>query len=347
MSKKGSQAGSKFKSLIQGTETSNKLEQAISQLEGGYAAMATSSGLAAITTSLFAFLSNGDHILVVDTVFGPVRRFCDDVLARYGVETTYYSPTLGEEIQQLIKPNTQVIYMESPGSITFDVQDIPTITTVAQKAGITTILDNTWSSPIFFKAMDFGVNVSIHAATKHISGHSDIVMGIIITDEESWPTLRKQYIDIGQTPPSEEVSLALRGLRTLPLRLKEQSNKALIIARWLHGHPQVEHVYHPALPSCTGHHIWLKYYEGSANLLSFQLTDKSDIALEAFINSLDLFSIGASWGGFESLVLPFKLSNEEGMPKNIIRLSIGLENINDLIHDIECSFESTKATTTY
>lgn len=331
-----------------GTPTSNALEQAIAKLEGGYGAMTVSSGLAAISTAMMALLSVGDHMLIVDSVFGPTRRFCDHTLTRLGIEVSYYSPSLGAEIELLIKKNTKVIFMESPGSLTFEVQDVPGIVNVAKRHNIVTILDNTWATPLFFKAMDHGVNVAIHAATKHIGGHSDIILGLIVTDKSNWESVRNHYINIGQSPASEEVSLALRGLRTLPMRLQVQGQSALQIAYWLADQPYVKNVLHPALPSCPGHRFWKRDFKGSANVFGIELIYPQTLNICAFVDGLNLFGIGASWGGYESLILPSEQhtsrSSDNWQDRGILlRLSIGLESPEDLIADLKQGFNRLTA----
>lgn len=260
--------------------------------------MSVSSGLAAVTTTLSAYLKTGDHLLMVDSVFSPTRRYCENVLKKNGVEVTYYSPLLGKEIVELIKDNTKVIFLESPGSLTFEVQDIPAIVAVAKKNLLITVMDNTWSSPLYFQPLNIGINVSIYAATKHMGGHSDIVLGAIVTDKENWQIVRNHYIDIGQSPPTEEVYFALRGLKTLPLRLDHQGKSALKIALWLKQQKYVVKVLHPALEDCIGHKFWKRDFNGSSNLFAFEL-DKNinQQNMFAFVNLLHVFSIGASWGG--------------------------------------------------
>lgn len=326
-----------------GTQTSNEFEQTIASLEGGYGAMTVSSGLAAISTALSSFLSAGDHLLMVDSVFGPARRFCDNELSRCGIEVSYYSPEMGTDIETLIQANTKVIFMESPGSFTFEVQDIPAIVNVAKQHNIVTILDNTWSTPLLFKAMDHGVNVSLHAATKYISGHSDLVLGVIVTDQAHWLPVRKYYINVGQAPASDEVSLALRGLRTLPLRLKTQGETAYTVAKWLEKHPCVERVLHPALPSCVGHKFWKRDFNGSAGLFAIELVYPRDVDISVMVDELKLFGIGASWGGLESLILPHDSSTSRTTGNwqhrgILLRLSIGLESAEELIIDLHQGF---------
>lgn len=329
-----------------GTENVKNFEISMAQLEGGYAAMCTSSGLSSLTTAISAFLAAGEHILVVDSVFGPTRKYCDYVLSKLDIKVEYYSSSVGQEIEKLVKPNTKVIFLESPGSLTYEVQDIPSIIDVAKKWGITTIMDNTWATPLYFPAISKGVNISIHSATKHIGGHADIVLGVIITDKEHWLTVREHFILTGQSASPDDVWLALRGLRTLPIRLQQQGCNAYKIANWLKVQPQIKTVLHPALQDCPGHKFWERDFNGSTNTFAFEFSfSSSEKETSSFVNALRLFGIGGSWGGFESLLIPVRndvlrvvdsWSCERGP---LFRISVGLEDVDELIADLKNAFQ--------
>ncbi len=331
-----------------GTNTSRQLESVITELEGGYAARTTTSGLSAITTALMALVKSGDHILMVDTVFDPTRHFCDTTLKRFNVEVTYYGAHETDELKLRIQPNTKLIFLESPGSLTFEVQDIPAIIKIARKHNLITMMDNTWATPLLFPAIKRGINLSIHAITKYIGGHSDVILGMIVTDEQHWPQLLNGYSQVGQSCGSEEVSLALRGVRTLPLRLQKHGESALTLARWLQNQAEVKTVFHPALDHCSGHAFWKRDFNGAAGLFSVLLAPCSHAQLSGFIESLNCFGLGVSWGGYESLVLPVDPSTcrtaapwaEEG---TLVRISVGLEAIDDLIDDLAAGFERMKS----
>ncbi len=330
-----------------GTATTRQLELAMVELEGGYAAMTTSSGLNAITTALLALVSQGDHILVVDTVFGPTRRFCNTLLKRLGVKTTYYAPELGADIETLLQENTRLILLESPGSLTLEVQDVPSIIEVATKHHITTLMDNTWATPLGFTAISRGINISIHALTKYVGGHSDIVLGMIVTDEPHWQPVRRCFLEIGQSADSDAASLALRGLRTLPLRLEQHASTSLQLANWLAKQPEVTRVFHPARPDGVGHLFWERDFLVGAGLFSFLLAPLAKSKLAALVDHLQYFGLGASWGGYESLILPvdpkpFRTAKpwvEEGQ---LMRISAGLESASDLLADLQQGFDTMR-----
>lgn len=322
-----------------GTPTTFAFEEAMAELEGGHRAIATSSGVAAISAVLLAFLNRGDHLLVVDTVYEPVRRFCTRMLTRMGIETTFYDPALGAGIAALIRPQTKLIYLESPGSGTFDVQDVPAIVAVAQAAGIATAIDNTWATPLLFRPLEHGVDVSIHAATKYIVGHSDAMLGVITTNDRVHDAVRRSTQDLGACAGIEECNLGLRGLRTLEVRLRRHEASGLALATWLAEQPQIARVLHPALPSCPGHAEWKRDFDGAAGLFSVELTARDTGALRAFVDALELFKIGFSWGGYESLVLPMH-PQSRSLPRwqalgPVVRLQIGLEDPGDLRADLE------------
>ncbi len=328
-----------------GTPTTQALEEAVTLIEDGYRTVVLPSGLAAITTALMAFLKSGDHLLMVDNVYGPTRRFCDSVLASYGIETTYYDPMVGAAIATQIRPNTRVIFTEAPGSLTFEVQDIPAIAEAAHRKGVTVMMDNTWATPIFFPALKHGVDVSIHAATKYIVGHADAMLGTVtLAREEDWFNLKATASLIGHSAGTEECYLGLRGLRTLSVRLARHQESALAVARWLEKRPEVSRVLHPAFESCPGHENWKRDFSGSSGLFSVILReDYAEARLARMLDNLTHFAMGYSWGGFESLVLPARIRNnrtatEWDAPGTVLRFHIGLEAVDDLTRDLEAGF---------
>ena len=333
-----------------GTPTTFALEEAVAAIEGGYRAMLMSSGLAAITAPLEACLKCGDHLLMVDSAYGPARNFCDRVLTRYGVATTYYDPLIGEGIARLMRPNTKVVYVESPGSLTFEVQDVPAIAAAAHAAGAKVLMDNTWASPWLFPSFARGVDVSIHAATKYIVGHSDVMLGAVITTEEMYLPVRTMTADLGHCAGPDDAYFALRGLRTLSVRLERHQKNALIVARWLQGRAEVARVLYPALPEDPGHALWKRDFLGASGLFGVVLRPAPKRAVHALIDALDLFGIGASWGGFESLILPTSPARIRSATRwdpegPTLRLHIGLEDPRDLIEDLERGFHALRAAT--
>ncbi len=324
-----------------GTPTSFALEEAVATLEGGYRAICAPSGLGAITATLLSLLKNGDHLLMVDTAYGPTREFCDNILSKYNIETSYYNPTIGSDISKLIKDNTRVIYCESPGSQTFEVQDIPAITKIAHKHGIKVVIDNTWATPLYFKSFSHGVDVSIHAATKYITGHSDAMLGVVVTTEELYQKLKEDFVTLGTCGGSEEVYSGGKGIRTLAARLEMHQKNALEIASWLENHNKVEKVLYPALKSHPQHEIFKRDFLGSSGLMGVVLKTTSKEKVTDFINKLKLFTIGFSWGGYESLVVPVWHIHRDTYDlgeNQIIRLHIGLEDTKDMINDLENAF---------
>ncbi|MGC9268715.1 cystathionine beta-lyase [Acidiphilium sp.] len=330
---------------LYGSETHFALETMVAEIEGGSHCQIVSSGLAAITTPLLAFLKSGDHLLVPDSVYGPTRRFCDTVLARYGVSTTYYDPLVSEEtLVGLMRPHTRVVFSESPGSHTFEVQDVPMLARVAHERGAKLFMDNTWGIRTF-QPFRHGVDASIQALTKYVGGHSDIVLGAItVASEEDWVWLRNGALDLGQYASPDDCWLALRGARTLNVRLDQQANHALRIAHWLNDRPEVQRVLHPALPSCPGHEFWRRDFSGACGLFGLVFQPQFDYAaVAAMVDSLQLFGIGASWGGYESLALPtsYTITRSEGTGSfggEMLRLQIGLEHVDDLIADLDAGF---------
>jgi len=327
----------------EGTPTTRAFEQAITDLEGGYRAVTLPCGLGAIATSLMAFLKAGDHLLMPDQLYGPARQFCDDVLAKFGVEVTYYDGTIGAGIAGLMKPNTSVVYLESPGSLTFEVQDVPAIARVARHHGAKVLMDNTWASPIFFHPLAHGVDVVIHAATKYISGHSDLMLGVAVCNAASFVPVKKTASTAGYCGGPDDVYMALRGLRTLGIRMRRHHESAMAIAAWLQQRPEVHRVYCPALPDSPGYAIWKRDFLGASGLFGFTLKPFSDSAFAAFLDHTDLFKLGYSWGGYESLMVPtypatLRSSTRWDAPGPSVRIHVGLENVDDLIRDLEQAF---------
>jgi cystathionine beta-lyase len=330
-----------------GTPTTFALEEAVAQMEGGFRAVAVPSGLAAITAALCAFVKTGDHLLVTDSVYAPTRNFCDRQLTPNGVEVEYYDPLLGADIASLMKPNTKAVFCEAPGSLTFEMQDIPAIAEVAHARGAVVIADTTWGTPYFFRSFEHGVDVSIHAATKYISGHSDVMLGIAVTNERCWLPVRKAATDYGFVASPDDCYLGLRGFRTIGVRMNRQMASALRVAQWLEARPEVKRVIYPALESDPGHAIWKRDFEGAASLFACVLKPAGDRALAAFVDTLELFGIGSSWGGFESLVTVVHADScrtatrwNPGGPA--LRLHIGLEDTDDLLADLERGFEALR-----
>ncbi len=337
--------GQKFTYANIGHPLSNHFEIAMAELEGGYKAVSASTGLAPITASLMAFLKAGDHVLMCDSIYPPTRIVCDNLLKKFGVEIEYYDAAIGAGIKDLIKENTAVIYLESPGSATFEVQDVPAITKEAKAKNVITIMDNTWASGLLFKPLQHGVNISVCAATKYISGHADVNLGYAVADTpENYKALKRTHMNLGHCPGSEDLSLALRGLRTMKLRIEQSAKNALQVAQWLQARDEVRRVYHVALPDHPGHDLWKRDFTGGNGLLSFLLPEAPKEQVSKFIDALELFPIGSSWGGYMSLLQPqtdmqFRKAvkwEEKGM---LIRLHVGLEDPQDLIADLEQAFK--------
>jgi cysteine-S-conjugate beta-lyase len=331
-----------------GTPTVRALEEAIAEIEGGHSTLLAPSGLSAIATSLLAFVRAGDEVLVVDSVYRPARRFCDNVLKRLGVTVTYYDPLIGESIGGLITDKTRVVFTESPGSQTFEVQDIPAIAKAAHAAGAVVILDNTWATPLYFKPFAHGADVSIQAATKYIGGHADIMLGSITTTAKTSAAIAKTHEDLGLCVGPEDVYLGLRGLRTLAGRLDRHQKSALELARWLSQRQEVARVIHPALPGDPSYTLWKRDFSGASGLFSIILNAFSRQSVAAMLDGLSLFGMGYSWGGFESLIIPFDPRdyrtattwNAEGPA---LRLHVGLEDVEDLKADLDAGFARLNA----
>jgi cystathionine beta-lyase len=327
---------------LQGTATQWALAEALTDLEPGAAGTALySSGLAAITTPLLGVLSPGDELLVVDSIYGPTRKFCETFLKRYGITTAYYDPLIGGGIADLVHEKTRAILLESPGSLTMEIQDVPGICAVARERGLVTLLDNTWATPLLFPALAAGVDISILAATKYVGGHADVMLGAATATEEHYKKLQEMSWDLGHSVSPDDAWLGSRGLRTMSVRLKQHEAAALKIAERLKGRPEVGRVLHPALPDCPGHEIWERDFSGSSGLFSFELRNATREQRHAFVDRLELFGIGYSWGGYESLAIPvdpYRTVSSAPAP-NLVRLHIGLEDPDDLIEDLERSLQ--------
>jgi len=326
---------------LQGTATHWALAEALTELEPGAAGTALySSGLAAITGALTAVLSAGDELLVTDSVYGPTRKFCETILKRCGATTRYYDPMIGAGIAELIGENTRAILLESPGSQTMEIQDVPGVCAVARERAVVTLLDNTWATPLLFPAIAAGVDITILAATKYVGGHADVMIGAATATAEHYPRLQTTAWDLGHALSPDDAWLGSRGLRTMGVRLKQHEASALKVARWLKEQPQVGLVLHPALPDCPGHELWKRDFRGSSGLFSFELRGADDAARAEFVESLRLFGIGYSWGGYESLALPVDPVRTVSRPpaNNLVRLHIGLEDPDDLIEDLADAF---------
>ena len=324
---------------LHGLPTVTDLQDAIAELEGGHAALAVPSGLTATTLPLLALANPGDHILVTDSVYGPTRRFCDLHMKRLGVEVSYYDPLLGADIARLFRPNTRIVFAESPGSLTFDVQDIPAIAEVAHARNALVVIDNSWATPLNFRAFDRGADVSVHAATKYIAGHSDTLLGLIVGSAATFPKLHRLWTDMGVTASSDDCFMGLRGLRTLAARLARQQASGIKVAEWLRTRPEVREVIHPALPGSRGHELWKRDFAGATSLFGIVLNPVAKERIDALLDGMRLFGMGWSWGGFESLLIPIYPERtrtasrwEAGGP--MLRLYVGLEDPDDLIADL-------------
>jgi len=327
-----------------GTPTSFAVTKALAALEGGHDSVIASSGLMACVSAIQAFVSAGDHILISDSVYGPTRHFIETVLSRFGVAASFYDPLIGSELGAHFQPNTRLVYVESPGSNTFDVQDVPAIAATAHAKGAVVVMDNTWATPLYFKPFDHGVDVSVQAATKYIVGHSDATMGVITANVEHWDTIREHAFATGLTVGGDDLYLAQRGLRTLPLRMERHWQSGVAIADWLARRPEIAAVLHPALPDAPGHSIWKRDFRGASGLFCVVFKPCHPAAFRAFVDQLQLFGLGFSWGGFESLAMPCDLQatyyakrTPHGGPA--LRLHVGLEAVHDLIADLEAGFE--------
>ena len=327
-----------------GGPTHFAFQAAIAELEGGVGTALYPSGAAAISGALMSFLQAGDHLLMVDNAYEPTRALCDGLLAGFGIETTYYDPLIGAGIAELIRPNTKVLFLESPGSITMEIQDVPTLSAIAHENDMIVMLDNTWASPINSRPFAMGVDISIQAATKYIVGHSDVMMGTATANEKCWEQLREHSYLMGQCTSPDDVYLASRGLRTLGVRMAQHEKNALQVANWLAARPEVDHLRHPAFASCPGHEFFKRDFSAANGLFSFVLKEGNLKSVTALVENMQHFKMGFSWGGYESLILgvfdidKIRTATRWDSSKPLIRLHIGLENVDDLIADLEAGF---------
>lgn len=327
-----------------GTPTSAAFEQAIAALEGAAGSISASSGLSAITIALTAFTKAGDHVLMTDNAYGPTRKFCTEIMTKHSIEVEFYPPMIGGGIEKLFRKNTTALFIEAPGSLTYEVGDIGAMAKAAKAKKITTIMDNSWGSPLLFKPLENGIDVSVMSATKYISGHSDAMLGVVSGTAETYPQLRKTALQLGLCAGSEELYLGLRGLRTLEVRLKEHETRGLDMARWLEKHPAVKRVLHPALPSCDGHENWKKYFKGASGTFGIVLKESDRKKAARMLDGFKLFHMGASWGGYESLCFPAQPHSsrtaaawtEKGFS---LRLHIGFEDMEDLKSELDEGFK--------
>jgi cystathionine beta-lyase len=330
-----------------GTPTSFDVAKALATLEGGDHSLIVSSGLSACIAAIESFVAAGDHILVCDSVYGPTRLFIETVLARFGVNTTFYAPTIGAGIAELFGPRTRLVYLESPGSQTFEVQDVPAIAAAAHAHGAVVIMDNTWATPLYFKPFEHGVDVSVQAATKYIVGHSDASLGVITANRAHAHAVRTHAFTMGLAVGGDDLYLAQRGLRTLALRMQRHWASGLAVAEWLAARPEIEAVLHPALPRAPGHELWKRDFRGASGLFSIVFKPCPVAAFRAFVDRLELFGLGFSWGGFESLQMPFVPRRNADLEVwsyagPALRLHVGLEAVDDLLADLTAGFEALR-----
>lgn len=324
----------------------NACEDALLAIEGGHRAMFFPSGLAAVSAALLASVKSGDHVLMVDSCYAPTRALCNTTLARFGVDTQFYEPTIGENIAALMRPNTRVVYLESPGSLTFDVQDVPSIARVAHRHGARVILDNAWATGLYFDAFAHGVDMVVQPATKYHAGHSDLLVGAVIANDAAWADLRETAMSLGQTTSPDDLYLLLRSLRTLPTRLSAHATAAMKVATHLQARPEVARVLYPALPSDPGYALWKRDFTGASGLFGVELKPAPHAALAAMIDGYDHFGLGYSWGGYESLVMLWSHRRHDPAARAarpwtggpLLRYHIGLEDVDDLIDDLDAGF---------
>ena len=345
--KQGSQ---KYVYGTEATPTSDALNAAIDALEGSAGTVAVPSGLAAVVLPFFAYVAAGDHVLITDSVYQPTRKFADGMLTRFGVEVEYYDPNIGAGIAALIKKNTRLVFTESPASYTFEVQDIPAIAAAAHAANAIVVMDNTWATPVYFRALDYGVDVTVHAATKYPGGHSDVLLGTVSANAACWPKLRDAFRTLGTCAAPDDMYQVLRGLRTMGVRLERHQKSAVEIARWLQTQPGVARVLHPALESHPSHALWKRDFCGSSGLFSIVLEGGGKQEQLAFLDGLQIFGLGYSWGGYESLAVPVVLTDRV-VDKSVyegplVRLQIGLEDVEDLKGDLARGLAAAKAAST-
>ncbi|MGO4016421.1 cystathionine beta-lyase [Klebsiella michiganensis] len=332
-----------------GTLTHFSLQEAMCELEGGAGCALFPCGAAAVANTILAFVEQGDHILVTNTAYEPTQDFCTKILAKLGVTTGWFDPLIGDDIARLVQPNTRVVFLESPGSITMEVHDVPAIVAAVRRVAPEAIImiDNTWAAGVLFKALEFGIDISIQAGTKYLIGHSDAMVGTAVSNERCWAQLRENAYLMGQMVDADTAYMTSRGLRTLAVRLRQHHESSLQIAEWLAQHPQVARVNHPALPGSKGHEYWKRDFTGSSGLFSFVLNKRlTDAELSAYLDHFSLFSMAYSWGGFESLILAnqpehiaaIRPDAEVDFSGTLIRLHIGLENVTDLLDDLAAGF---------
>jgi cystathionine beta-lyase len=331
-----------------GTPTTFAFEDAVAELEGGFRAVALPSGCAAIAAAILAFVRAGDHALIADHVYGPTRSLANGFLGRFGVETTFYDPMIGAGVAGLMRDNTRLLFMESPGSLTFEVQDAPALVAAAQARGVVTIFDNTWAAPLFFRPMALGVDVSVIAATKYIVGHSDAMAGVAVCTEAAFPKVRRSVAELGYAIGPDECYLALRGMRTAGVRMRQHEKQGLALARYLDARPEVARVLHPAMPYHPGHEFWKRDFSGASGLFGVVLKPASKAAVAAMLDGMTLFGMGYSWGGFESLILPADPAHLRSATRwredgPTLRIHAGLEDLDDLIADLDRGFARLRA----
>lgn len=332
-----------------GTPTTRAFEEAMAEVDGAWRSIAVSSGLAAISTALLALLRHGDHILVTDNVYGPTRHFCDGFLSRFGVAVTYFDPTLGDAIATLFRPTTKAVFLEAPGSLTFEMTDVPAVSAIAHRHGALVLMDNTWATPVYFNAIAKGVDVVLHAATKYIVGHADAMLGVISATKEVYSSLRQGFHAMGQCPDADACYLGLRGLRTLAVRLERHQRNAMRVIEYLRTRPEVARILYPALPDDPGHAIWKRDYRGACGLFGIELQPFSQSAIRAMLDGLRLFGLGYSWGGYESLIVPAQPTGLRTVttpqPRGpMLRLHVGLEDPQDLIADLDQGLDRLHST---
>ena len=323
-----------------GSPSTFEFEKAIAEIEGGYSAVATSSGTAAIVASLLAILKTGDHILITDSAYGITRNLTKNLLKNMGISTTFYNPNIGIEIQDLIKKNTKAIFLESPGSLTFEIQDVPMLVEIANKNNLVTIIDNTWGTPLFFKPFYHGIDISIQSATKYIVGHSDAMLGVIITNKKYEKCIRESAHNMGSCPGPEDIYLGIRGIKTLSIRLERHQKNALKIIEWLKTRKEIDKILYPAIPENSGYKIWKRDFLGASGLFGVTLKKTKKSLIHQMLNKLQLFNIGYSWGGYESLILPvnpekYRDTYQWKKEGGTLRIHAGLENADDLINDLK------------
>lgn len=337
-----------------GTLTHFALQDAMCELEGGVGCYLYPCGAAAVTNSILSFVQSGDHVLMTGAAYEPTQDFCNIILKKMGITTTYYDPMIGEDIARLVQPNSKVLFLESPSSLTMEVPDIPTIVKAVRKVNpdIVIMIDNTWGGGVLFKALEHDIDISIQAGTKYLVGHSDVMIGTAVSNARCWDKLREHSYLMGQMVDADSAYTTARGLRTLAIRLKQHEENSIKVAQWLAQQPEVKAVYHPALPSCPGHVFFQRDFLGASGLFSFELKQRlTQQQLEAFMDHFELFTMAYSWGGFESLILcnqPEEIAKirpniSRKLEGTLIRIHVGLEDVDDLIEDLNAGFKRLNA----